>query len=390
MSSIDISKPTGNFILLPRYAADLTKHNTEGSNLVPTPSRFITFKLGDDIKKLKEVFTSENVNSGNGDGDYQNYQNHVYEKFIQGLVGNTSSFICEINMHSYNEYNGVGYSEIYCYIDNTAKPYKYNGGNNIISDLNNINEKFSEDTSVKSAEFNYILVLYDNINSKTKHTEESNIPLGLYMTGGIEDDKFVGEIVTKFISNDEIYGNGTSYGLRICTRFVNGEAREFTFESGDNFGDTDTIAGIGELLNEFRDINKNSITRTEYLKEYLSSFKNNKTNIPYVKEVDGISYWFVNGQKVAEVECRCKRIPYKDIYDLWGEYMEPITPPQDPIELPTDLPEEDIYKMIISNEFIDEKWNDPLLSSEIVESDYVEVNGFEEISNDFINEKFKE
>lgn len=387
MSSIDISKPTGNFILLPRYAADLTKHNTEGGNLVPTPSRFITFKLNDDIKKLKEAFTSENVNKND-----DNYQDYVYKKFIQNLVKSSNSFICEINMHSYNEYNGVGYSEIYCYIDNNAELYTYNGSNNIISDLSNKGENFSTDTSAKSTEFDYILVLYDNINSKTRLPEESNIPLGFYMTRGIDikDNKFVGETVTKFISNDEIYGNGTSYGLRICTRFVNGEARKFTFNSDGNFGDTDTIAGIGELLNEFRDINKNSIARTEYLKEYLSSFKNNKTNIPYVKEVDGISYWFVNGQKVAEVECCCKRIPYKDIYDLWSKHMEPITPPQDPIELPTDSSGEDIYKMIINNEFIDEKWDDPLLSSEIVEGDYVEVNGFDEISTDFINEKFKE
>ena len=39
----------------------------------------------------------------------------------------------------------------------------------------------------------------------------------------------------------------------------------------------------------------------EQYKELLSIFKNNKTNVPYVKDINGKDYWFVNGKYVAAV-----------------------------------------------------------------------------------------
>lgn len=409
MSSVNISKSTGNFILLPRYAADLTKHHTMGAKYVPTPSRFITFKFGGDknAEDIFKIFSDENVNKDTGDNI--SYKNRIAD-FIEELVSKNedkdkdpSFFICEINTHSYNEYNGVGYSEIYCYIDNNDTPYTHNGTNNIIIDLDEFNNFTKSEES--ETEFDCVLVLYDVIDTSGESNVivkdekfsklNQNIPLGFYLTKGVKKDgdsyEFVGDSVTKFNSNDEIYGNGTSYGLRIGTRFVNGEAQNIVFNRANNFGDNDAIAGIGELLNEFRGLNKDSINRTGYLKEYLSSFKNNKTNIPYVKDIDGISYWFVNGQKVTEVMRNIHSISYNDIYDLWSKYITPIPPPSGPSGglNPDNI---DFSKAVINNDFIDKNWNNPNSSSDEIDSDldYVTINGVEQISNEFIDKKWNE
>ena len=164
-----------------------------------------------------------------------------------------------------------------------------------------------EDSSFK---VNAIVVMYD-IVEKTDGTRSvvkyKNIPLGIYFTGCLEDgSNEMTNTITKYVSNDAVYGQGTSYGLRICTRFLadpNSTATiETATESSTNISEfapvleqmADTLTGINDLLDNEGDFHRD-------IKDHLSNFKNNKVNVPYVRQLGTKKYWFVNGKNTGAV-----------------------------------------------------------------------------------------
>lgn len=176
-------------------------------------------------------------------------------------------------------------------------------------DAENIAGKPREDTSFK---VNAIIVLYDIIQKTTDITSTTlyrNIPLGIYFTGCLDDNSNeMTNTITKYVSNDAVYGQGTSYGLRICTRFLanpNSNATvETTAESSTNTHMSeiapvleqfaDTITGMNDLLD-----NEDKFHQT--IKDHLSNFKNNKVNVPYVRQLGTKKYWFVNGKNTGAI-----------------------------------------------------------------------------------------
>ena len=46
----------------------------------------------------------------------------------------------------------------------------------------------------------------------------SYIPMGMYISGIFDENNELTNIIKKYVSTS--YGTGTSYGLRICTRFT--------------------------------------------------------------------------------------------------------------------------------------------------------------------------
>jgi hypothetical protein len=47
------------------------------------------------------------------------------------------------------------------------------------------------------------------------------------------------------------------------------------------------------------DIVSSIINQTQYLKDTLSIYRNNKVNVPYMREINGNNYWFVNGKMIG-------------------------------------------------------------------------------------------
>ena len=129
--------------------------------------------------------------------------------------------------------------------------------------------------------------------------------------------------ITKYVTNDTIYGQGTSYGLRICTRFLadpNSTAIiETTTESSTNIAEmapvleqmADTLTGINDLLD-----NEDKFHQT--IKDHLANFKNNKVNIPYVRQLGTKKYWFVNGKNTGAVA----QFEISDIDDIVKKAVE--------------------------------------------------------------------
>ena len=62
------------------------------------------------------------------------------------------------------------------------------------------------------------------------------------------------------------------------------------------------MTGMNENLSLMRDIVKSANDTTQQYKDMLSIIKNNRTNVPYVKNINGDDCWFVNGRFVSKVD----------------------------------------------------------------------------------------
>lgn len=270
-------------------------------------------------------------------------------------------FIGDINIQSFNIVDGTGYSDIFCYIPDDAQCKKYTV-NDISADIpetilkypynhilgydkttdpdiqslidkglcetnpldwdatkpNYITPNASYNLEFNSAPFdqvpdkftfNTILILYDivsDLNSPT--TLFRNIPLGIYFTGDINPDGTINNPVTKYTKNNDIYGAGTSYGLKICNRFtvdpnmaiMNLDETELTPGCTDYGSMCELMGLMAENQVILRDILTSMTDNQNFLKESLAAFKNSRTNVPYVKNVNGVDFWFVNGRNTGQ------------------------------------------------------------------------------------------
>ena len=281
----------------------------------------------------------------------------------------------DINMHSYNEHKGMGYNEIYCYIP--ANSAKKNCGVNVIENrqayINENDNKclqgfkdmttenyeqtyyFDEDFTMtfdndsapalsasteSKYEFNTVVLLYSvfekvddgvKVDWKPVHT---NIPMGIYFTGKFDDNNEMTNTVTKYVQTS--YDTGTSYGLRICTRFTaigNGKIvnDDIVVEDAGYTNMCQLMTAMAENLTHMLDVTKSVINTTQSYKDTLAVIKNNRTNVPYIREIGGKQYWFVNGKLISEVgdvtinntvnnnvyetTCDCDSIPENIIID---------------------------------------------------------------------------
>lgn len=251
----------------------------------------------------------------------------------------------DINLQSYTEEDNMGYNEIYCYVPNDARRHEYcvkqqDPGDYVeydreyIEGYNSDDEGFTglldikipsntqysygesvsfldehdeylEDVALEdgSFDFNTVIVLYD-IYYKVDNDNEvryRDIPLGLYITGTINEDGTVSNSVTKYVSNSDIYGAGTSYGLRIATRFSATPnatyIKEIVVDGGSDYTEfTKVMSSFSETQAKMNAVLSTVDQNENNIKNQLSSFKNYRTNIPYIVEVNGTKYWFVNGK----------------------------------------------------------------------------------------------
>ena len=252
----------------------------------------------------------------------------------------------DINMHSYNEHKGMGYGEIYCYIPTSAERMqcqvvraddldiegrKYDSSNNSIF-LEGHKDRYTEDypqhyfynrdfnmsfddddlanlvnTTENKYNINTIVVLYSVFRKFNDEWETvyANIPMGMYITGRFDNNGELTNKITKYVTTS--YDTGTSYGLRICTRFTatsNGAILSNSEITTDDSGYTNIcqlMTAMNENLSRMLDVSKSAMNTTQQYKDLLSMVKNNRTNVPYVKDVNGVDCWFVNGRFVSAV-----------------------------------------------------------------------------------------
>ena len=350
-----LSNTTGNFLTFSQYMEDLTKHNSMGYKYKVTPNKFIACNLnynalGSNLNDKVPTFFQNYFENGcaiakNADNWNPSISKNIFWNSLisNGLLsgeGKELLYIGDINMISYDVKDGMGYSEIYVYIPSNASKNEYVCNYNVLTDKftsnstlegYNINipsiNYWSSDSfeitndfvasSDSKFDINSIIVLYEvssmdeNGNYKTLY---SDIPMGIYLPGNFSG-KEMNNIITKYVSSEDIYGAGTSYGVRICSRFlataVDGIVNT-EIETGSYPAELSLLMSkMGEnlaLMNEIAKANESNITNTGALKETYNIFQNYKANVPYIVELIDGNYWFVNGKNTGV------RIPDGKIY----------------------------------------------------------------------------
>ena len=192
----------------------------------------------------------------------------------------------------------------------TAVSYVKPSGGNYLTPGNTISIEEGQDQSDAFFNFNTVVVLYD-VNTYDPETGQFNniytdIPLGIYFTGMIESGEMTNS-VKKFVTDDSIFENGTSYGLRICSRFVSsltdGDiiSSEIVVDANEYLDYSSVMSAMAKTLQKVNDLISSINQENTQWKDLMISLKSQKVNVPYVKEVDGEPWWFVNGSKVIKV-----------------------------------------------------------------------------------------
>ena len=416
----ELTCESGNFLMFSQYVEDLTRNMSVGDNWKVVPSKFVAMNL--DYSFFDPYMNNETINAGklnnilpeffqnyyeNGCAYGKNeeaYKNYIEEHedevfpewtewnpnkaknffwnslFKSNLLSNSVHsgnyeeeilhyvpeivYYGDINMYSYNEHQGLGYGEIYCYIPSDAnrkfcqlveekdtygnntnqsetlegfntdeykigkysKTYFYNPDYLIsscntdeITDLGTPLNLIRNGSDLNKYNINTIAVLY---SIYVKQNDEwnviySDIPMGLYITGKFRTEEIdtdndsltyeteLSNEITKHVTTS--YDSGTSYGLRICTRFSatsNGKlvSTDITADVSDYSNICQMMTNMNENLYRMREVSNSVTTTIQEYKDSLSIIKNNRTNVPYIKLIGGEEYWFINGRKVAPVK----------------------------------------------------------------------------------------
>ena len=403
-NAFDDKRYSGNFMLFSQYVEDITHNFTEGTNHKVVPSRFVALHIGDRYKNIVKQSNDESLNVA-VPRYFQNYYENACayirnnaDKLANSDTGETHTswtadisrnlfwnsmfanweyndvlneyilsdevdnsllsidadnivpqikYWGDINMQSYNEHNGMGYNELYCYIPSNTNLYKCAiSGKVEMSGIDNDNttiEGYDEnanislspsiegypnsycfdsyyetafedtlgmivDSEATSYDIDTIVVLYDVLvlGDDGKWTyKHQYIPMGMYICGHFDEDGNLTNSIKKYITvTDEI---GTSYGLRICTRFTVSpygaimQETELNTDSDNYASICQMMTGLAENLNKMFEISNGSINNLQLCKDELSILKNNRTNVPYIKTINNEDYWFVNGRLVSKV-----------------------------------------------------------------------------------------
>lgn len=367
----EFNKPTGNILMFSQYTKDLTKGNARDESYKIIPSKFMAMDIDYNSISVPMVGDTKNLNIDIPTFFQNFYENacaycesNIEEPFtpnnakslfwnamdISNMIGSTYTegngfkkynnsyiqYIGNINMQSFDEYNGMGYSEIFCYIPAEHEYKNYNityidGEDHVVNPNNTIEgyeesidkysksyyktasiqlEEVSPDTQPVLYNINTIVILYD-IYSKNIDGDYiklyDDVPMGMYFTGVLDENNGVTNSITKYISNEDAYGMGTSYGLRICSRFtvtpnnININSIDVNSDGNNNYSAfCQVMTKMSENIDKMNEVISNSFKVQQNLQDMLAIFKNNRINTPYIKEIAGKSYWFVNGKLIGE------------------------------------------------------------------------------------------
>lgn len=343
----------GTFWMFSQYMEDVTNGISDGRNHRVLPSKFIAlngcYKGYKDGESFAEYITKafengcalcrnkepeiSNASTKNDNKKIQNISKSIFWQamYNSGIIYNpgngastehTIKYVGDINIHSYNKYDGMGYYELYLHLSNQVKPInnvlKYNevlsiSSNNYLEGYPN--EKISktnycwvgehtfepiENYEYDKYDVNTIIVLYDVYEGDSKVYED--IPMGMYFTGPIKEG-VMDNAVTMYISHDSIYNGSTSYALKICSKLVVNQeglnVGEVTIDGGYNSDMIKLLEQMTITHNKMDELLNKTYTCHQNYKDLYAIFKNSQTNVPYIKNINGVDYWYVNGKRLS-------------------------------------------------------------------------------------------
>lgn len=335
-------KETGTFLTFSQYLEDLTQHNSDGVSYNIRPSSFFAIDL--DFNNY-DVCKDLMINVENYCACLRNKNimlpEYFYHMLWQTLAPrlkreeeNTNLFYGykgEVTIQSFDKIDGMGYSELYCHIPYTSKKQiwqittdvDFPDDNNTTIDSGDHLEGYPkreidpitytlnqcilahDDDSNEMYSFNTIIVFYDLCNGLEKIQE--NIPLGIFFTGKIIDGVMTNAVnITP--NSEETYYSGSSYGLKICSRFATNDEPNILNITETQYDDLNLVLEqISKSQNLMQEIVKKCDQFIAENKTLNSMLKDSRTNVPYIKEVKIIKdgtiqtepHWFVNGRDLG-------------------------------------------------------------------------------------------
>jgi hypothetical protein len=84
------------------------------------------------------------------------------------------------------------------------------------------------------------------------------------------------------------------------------------------------MTAMAENLSLMMSMSKQMNDTTQQYKELLSTIKNNRTNVPYVKDVNGNDWWFVNGRPVTNIDNKYEDCCNEASADMINQRIEAI------------------------------------------------------------------
>lgn len=148
--------------------------------------------------------------------------------------------------------------------------------------------------------------IYNNLDPENPVLLYKNVPMGVYFVGKYDvDTEALKNTIIKYSNNDDVFGQGSSYNLRICTRNVvtpQGMLKYDTQVVGGEEGYdnlSSVMGGLHDLITASKTDLHTTAIKNQEVKDHLAAFKGFQTNIPYIRNVNGIPTWFVNGRNMG-------------------------------------------------------------------------------------------
>ena len=298
----EFTKPV--FYTFSDYMNDLVVNINNDGMSIARPSRFLCIKLDEEKINGINVFLQNYYEDAcctlrdTKDTNAEDYRKYLLGGLIRGLkekrffIDETSinNIACEdIDLFGDGTIDGMKYDEIICYLNpSTSNNRSLNldmsnvrtidksstGGNplyiagyssdeNRIDDIDNggtinyksqlneldaegnfnshqfplctISDPNSNSANESSFEFNAVIVLYDITLGKDDNSPIENIPLGIYINPNP---------IKKYINNNVIYNQGTSYALRIAMRFATTYDGSIYVEDTNAYDETRDISSL--------------------------------------------------------------------------------------------------------------------------------------------------
>lgn len=238
------------------------------------------------------------------DSQYNRYPTTGLSKNVEGYTDVTNT-----NQKCYSLFNDNSFD---VFISDTYTELFDNGMQSDIASEDN--GKLIEDpalipvTEVDRFKFNAVIIFYDIVDHRENSTSNNqfNIPFGIYFTGHADENGEIENPVTVHIKNNDIYNQGTSYNLRVALRYLATQNATLIMDNIEI--DNQPIDDFSSLYNMMAESQRIMRDNTNYIKSiqtslsnHLAMFKNYRVNVPYIRTVNGVQYWFVNGRMLTPV-----------------------------------------------------------------------------------------
>lgn len=330
MSVCNIYKSQGNkpvFYTFSEYMNDLVVNINNDGMSIARPSRFLCIKLKsiENINKFLQNYY-EDACCTLRDTNVENYRKYLLGGLIHGLkekgfIDETAinNIACEdIDLFGDGTIDGMKYDEIICYlnpsisnnrslnldmddvkiidkISTPGNPQYIAGydreadrieGINYVSQLNELDDEGnfnsprfplctisdpnSNSANITSFEFNAIIVLYDITLGKDDNDPIENIPLGIYINPNT---------ITKYVNNNDIYNQGTSYALRIAMRFATTYDGSIYIEDTNAYDETRDISSLVSIADRLSRTIDQMFEMTRKFNDYTNATRDMLTSI---------------------------------------------------------------------------------------------------------------